>query len=123
VLANGKAVRADVERKGRWYDASFSPGLDPAGKVVDSSEKSLAPWTAAQPIASFAVPTPALWSPKTPNLYTCAVTLQSPHGEHEEEQKQHAQKSPARLRVCPTPHGIHCRFYVCFLVGPSLKAL
>jgi len=34
VLANGKAVRADVERKGRWYDASFSPGLDPAGKVV-----------------------------------------------------------------------------------------
>src|ERR1017187_991106 len=34
--------------------------LDPAGKEVDSSEKSLPPWTGAQPIATFAVPTPAL---------------------------------------------------------------
>ena len=30
--------------------------IDPAGKEVHSSEKSLAPWTGAQPIASFAVP-------------------------------------------------------------------
>ena len=61
--------------------------IDPAGKEVHSSEKSLAPWTGAQPIATFAVPTPALWSPKTPNLYTCAVTLQSTHGEHHVEER------------------------------------
>jgi beta-galactosidase len=61
--------------------------LDPAGKVVDSSEKSLAAWTGAQPIASFAVPAPALWSPKTPNLYTCAVTLKSTYGEHRVEER------------------------------------
>jgi beta-galactosidase len=61
--------------------------VDPAGKVVDSSEKTLAPWTGAQPIASFAVPAPALWSPKTPSLYTCAVTLKSAHGEHRVEER------------------------------------
>ena len=28
------------------------------------------------------VPSPAWWSPKHPNLYTCTVTARSPHGEH-----------------------------------------
>jgi beta-galactosidase len=61
--------------------------IDPAGKEVHSSSKSLTPWTGAQPIASFPVPTPALWSPKAPNLYTCAVTLKSQHGEHHVEER------------------------------------
>ncbi len=59
----------------------------PAGQMVHSSTTSLAPWTGAQPIASFAVPAPALWSPRNPNLYTCIVTLKSPHGEHRVEER------------------------------------
>src|ERR1019366_2741392 len=65
-LFNPTALGADLRIETRV--------LDPAGREVHSSEKSLAPWTGAQPIASFPVPTPALWSPKTPSLYTCAVT-------------------------------------------------
>jgi beta-galactosidase len=87
--------RATVSVSARLFNATALGGdlrmetrvVDPAGKVVDSSEKSLAPWTGAQPIATFAVPTPALWSPKTPHLYTCAVTLKSTHGEHHAEER------------------------------------
>jgi len=59
--------------------------LDPAGKVVDSSEKSLAPWTGTRPIASFAVPTPALWSKESQSVHLRRHS-EEPHGEHRVEE-------------------------------------
>ena len=60
---------------------------DGAGKVVHTSSKSLAAWTGAQELAAFVVDAPALWSPATPNLYRCSVTLKSTHGEQQVEQR------------------------------------
>jgi beta-galactosidase len=60
---------------------------DPAGREVHVSSQSLAPWSGAREIAAFPVPGPALWSPKTPNLYHCSVTLKSSDGEHRVEER------------------------------------
>jgi len=60
---------------------------DPGGKEMHASTGSLAPWTGALEIATFPVGSPALWSPKTPNLYRAAVTLRSSHGEHRVEER------------------------------------
>ncbi|MGA2148508.1 MAG: glycoside hydrolase family 2 TIM barrel-domain containing protein [Bryobacteraceae bacterium] len=55
---------------------------DPSGHGVYTATQSLDSWSGPRQIATFAVPNPQLWSPKTPNLYSCSVRLQSPHGEH-----------------------------------------
>jgi beta-galactosidase len=56
---------------------------DPQGKVVHTSSKSGAPWTAAGELAVFKLDSPALWSPDAPALYSCKVTIKSRWGEHE----------------------------------------
>jgi len=56
--------------------------LDPKGKEVSSASKNLAPWTGEQELTSFNISKPALWSPRSPSLYRCIVTLKSAHGEH-----------------------------------------
>jgi beta-galactosidase len=53
---------------------------DAAGKTIAHLEKSLAAWDAETEIASTTIASPALWSPAHPNLYTCRVTLTTPHG-------------------------------------------
>jgi beta-galactosidase len=54
---------------------------DPSGKSVFASTKSLSSWTGAQTVASFQIPAPALWSPKSPDLYRATIVLKSLHGE------------------------------------------
>lgn len=64
--------------------------VDPMRKVVHTGSKTLNPAPssgAAQEVASFTVPAPALWSPDTPNLYRCAVTLKSVHGDQKVEER------------------------------------
>jgi beta-galactosidase len=52
----------------------------PDGQVVHHSSRKL---TAATATVTFALPTPALWSPANPSLYRCTATLQSAHGRHQ----------------------------------------
>jgi len=54
---------------------------DPQGEVIHADTKKLEPWADAKEIAVFEIVRPQLWSPKTPSLYHCTVTLKSPHGE------------------------------------------
>ena len=69
IHSNVEGGKASIDIQTRLYGnrghvsgpASISV-TDPAGKVVGSS-------------SSFTIDNPALWSPKTPNLYTCTVRL------------------------------------------------
>ncbi len=56
---------------------------DAAGNslFVDSISPKLAAWAGEKELLSFEIPKPALWSPKSPSLYTCKVTIKSKHGE------------------------------------------
>ncbi len=54
---------------------------DPSGKIIHSATQELAPWTGDREITAFEIATPVLWSPKSPALYQCVVTLKSKHGE------------------------------------------
>lgn len=55
---------------------------DPNGAAVAEIKLSgLAPWQGEKTIAEFEINEPALWSPETPLLYGCQVTLASKHGE------------------------------------------
>jgi beta-galactosidase len=56
---------------------------DPDGKPVYSATQKLAPWSGANELARFDLPAPQLWSPKSPALYRCTVTLQSATGEQQ----------------------------------------
>jgi len=56
---------------------------DPSGKVIQTISKKLAPWTGDKEITAFDIAKPELWSPKTPSLYRCVVTLKSKHGEQQ----------------------------------------
>ncbi|HKC63673.1 MAG TPA: glycoside hydrolase family 2 TIM barrel-domain containing protein [Pyrinomonadaceae bacterium] len=55
--------------------------LDPQGRVVQTSSKNHAPWTDERELATFNINSPVLWSPRSPSLYQCVVTLKSAHGE------------------------------------------
>ncbi len=87
--------KSDVSVKARLYNPGALKDAvqveikvtDAAGKAVHTSTKSLPAWTGEQELAAFAVANPALWSPKTPNLYHCSVTVKSPHGEQQVEDR------------------------------------
>jgi beta-galactosidase len=53
---------------------------DPHGRVIHSTLRKLTPWVEAQDLSTFTIEKPALWSPKTPSLYRCDVSLKSVHG-------------------------------------------
>ena len=55
--------------------------LDPQGREVHTSSRNLAPSPDESELTAFAVNTPSLWSPRSPSLYRCVVTLKSVHGE------------------------------------------
>ncbi len=57
--------------------------LDPSGKGVASVSKNLSPGSGEQELASVTINKPALWSPRSPSLYRCIVTLKTTHGEHQ----------------------------------------
>jgi beta-galactosidase len=60
---------------------------DPSGREVHSATQSYSPWSGAKQIAAFTATSPALWSPKTPNLYRCSVTIHGAHGDHRVEER------------------------------------
>src|SRR4029077_2872553 len=55
--------------------------LDPKGKVVHEVSRNLPEAKGAQDLDTFSLDAPALWSPNTPSLYRCEVTLYSDRGE------------------------------------------
>ena len=62
-LFNPKSLPEDVELK---LEVS-----DPAGKVIHTSSRKLAPWNGQTELDAFEIATPELWSPKNPALYHC----------------------------------------------------
>jgi beta-galactosidase len=53
---------------------------DGAGTTMSRVEKTLPAWDGESEIASFNIAAPAPWSPARPHLYTCNVTLTTPYG-------------------------------------------
>ena len=82
--------QASVTIKGSLYNpASIGEAvevnvqiLDPQGKVLHTTTKNLMPWTGQQSLDSLTIDKPSLWSPKTPSLYECIVTLDGSSGKH-----------------------------------------
>lgn len=92
VLADGKglvAIRGRLRNPEELTDAvSLSIEIrDPAGGIVHRIAKTLAPWEGEQELDTFTIPAPATWSPATPRLYACSVTLTSPHGGHRVDER------------------------------------
>ena len=54
---------------------------DPQGVVIQKMTNKLRAWSDEKEIAAFEIASPKLWSPRTPLLYSCSVTLKSSHGE------------------------------------------
>ena len=79
---------AQVSVKGRLYN----PGnrqlsctvlidvTDAAGRSIHTTTQTIPSWDGLQELAAFQVDAPSLWSPETPHLYRCRVTLTSPAG-------------------------------------------
>jgi beta-galactosidase len=92
LAADGKA---SVKVLGRLYNPTTLKDetelvidlRDPNGKTVHALTQKLAPWTGVKEIAAFEIAAPKLWSPKSPALYSCAVTLKSPQGEQQVSEK------------------------------------
>jgi beta-galactosidase len=55
--------------------------FDPQGRIVHQAAQQLSPWTGMKEVAAVGIPAPQLWSPRSPSLYRCALTLKSRHGE------------------------------------------
>ena len=53
---------------------------DPKGKLIDKQEKSIPVSSDEQAVYSFNIKKPALWSPDSPQLYTCTATVSSNFG-------------------------------------------
>jgi beta-galactosidase len=54
---------------------------DPQGRVVQTTTNQFAPWSGEKEISSFQITAPQLWSPQSPALYRCLVTITSASGE------------------------------------------
>jgi beta-galactosidase len=53
---------------------------NPDGTVIQTKTIDIAPWLQQKTIANFTIASPELWSPDTPSLYACSVTIESPAG-------------------------------------------
>jgi beta-galactosidase len=86
LAANGSA---QVSVKGRLYNPADQNPLgtvsvhvsDANGRLIHQSTQAFSAWTGLVELAEFRVPAPELWSPASPHLYRCRVTLSSPAGE------------------------------------------
>ena len=54
---------------------------DPSRRVIHRFSKTLTPWSGFAPLTAFPVPAPSLWSPSSPSLYRCRVTIATADGE------------------------------------------
>jgi len=81
--------RASVKVSGRLDNPTSLNGdaelaleiRDPQNQIIQSVAKKLSAWFGEKEIAAFAIASPKLWSPSSPALYHCSVTLKSSHGE------------------------------------------
>lgn len=55
---------------------------DPDGRVVHAERVTKAPWNGETPLTRFTIKKPQLWSPSTPTLYQCHVTITTSSGEY-----------------------------------------
>jgi beta-galactosidase len=86
---------AHISVNARQYNPSSSASpctltieaSDPAGRSIHASTRTVPAWTGLTELAAFAIPTPRLWSPETPNLYTCRVTLSTSAGQTQLDQR------------------------------------
>lgn len=86
---------AQVSVKGRLYNPTAHNGQcaiavevrDPKGGLLHQSSRTMRAWKEFAPLAEFRVPAPELWSPATPNLYRCRVTLTTRAGEMQAEER------------------------------------
>lgn len=56
--------------------------IGPDGAKVYSKVLELSPWNESSELAHFSVAHPHLWSPSSPSLYRCRLTVKSKYGEH-----------------------------------------
>ena len=117
----GADGQATVKVRGRLYNPSALKDKteltievrDADGKIVKTSSQKLSPWSGEKEIAAFKISSPKLWSPKSPTLYTCTVTLKSSQGEQQVAEKfgvrsvEWVEHGPfklngERLRLCGT---------------------
>lgn len=86
---NGAPARCHVEARlhnpaSRHENLSIEISVtDPAGATVYRTRQTRAPWEDKQELTSFTVDQPRLWSPSSPALYECKVTLESSAGQQE----------------------------------------
>jgi len=74
-LYNPSALKDEIELAIEVRDAK--------DKVLHTASRKLSPWSGEKEICAFEIAKPELWSPKTPSLYRCVVTLKSTHGEQQ----------------------------------------
>jgi beta-galactosidase len=53
---------------------------DPQGNVIYTNSQNSPAWSGMQELTGLEIADPQRWSPATPALYHCTVTLESPHG-------------------------------------------
>ena len=88
-VAAGAGKPAEIRVRARLYNPSAQTGAatvtitvtDPSGTAVHRSRKQLQLWNADRELAGFSLPAPQPWSPDTPHLYTCRVSLHTPDGD------------------------------------------
>jgi beta-galactosidase len=91
----GRGLAARVQIRARLYNpAALTDPVEvhvevraPNDHVIGSATQSLAPWTGEKLVAKFEHVPPLLWSPDSPVLLRCEVTLRSRQGEHRVTQR------------------------------------
>jgi beta-galactosidase len=56
--------------------------VDAQGSTVHKATQKLTPWTDAKELTHFTLNSPKLWSPTTPHLYECRISLTTPSGSY-----------------------------------------
>jgi len=91
----GEDGRASVKVRGRLYNpTALRDELqvvveihDSHGKTVHTATREFVPWSGTREIDAFEIPSPELWSPNSPALYQCAVSIRSAGGEQRVEER------------------------------------
>jgi beta-galactosidase len=91
---NGKG-RASISIRTRFYNPGalkdeiqiITQVFGPKGKLINEKSQSLQPTGGMQGLSAFNLDVPTLWSPNSPSLYSCVVTLKSAHGEMKMEER------------------------------------
>ena len=82
-LTAGAHGPADLQVMARLYHPAGAAAscrittqiFDPDGRSIHKATRTMATWSDLQTIATVMIPQPVRWSPETPRLYRCIVTL------------------------------------------------